>query len=132
MNIKQVANDTAKVLTSYLTYQAVRTVINQLSETDPPVALWLQSFSSKELIQDGEAYLEALFRERKSLAFRILTVREHLANEVLEFVPEMVQSNIRQGNLQHRSQQLEAMVSLDIAAPPTISDGSSELESEGS
>jgi hypothetical protein len=132
MNIKQVAKDTARVMTSYLTYQAVRTVINQLSETDPPVAFWLQNFSSKESIQDGEAYLEALFQERKPLAFRILTVREHLANEILEYLPELVQANIQQANLHHRSQQLEALVSLDVTAPTSPGDRPSEPNSEDS
>ncbi|MDJ0563387.1 MAG: chaperonin family protein RbcX, partial [Microcystis sp. M49629_WE12] len=32
---KKVVQDTAKVLQSYLTYQAVRTIIDQLSETNP-------------------------------------------------------------------------------------------------
>jgi hypothetical protein len=57
MDLKQVAKDTAKVLTSYFTYQALRTVLAQLSENDPPQALWLHSFSSRHSIQDGEAFL---------------------------------------------------------------------------
>ena len=77
MDIKKVAKDTAKVLTSYLTYQAVRTVTAQLRETNPPLAIWLSGFSSTGKIQDGEAYLQELFQENKELAFRVMTVREH-------------------------------------------------------
>jgi hypothetical protein len=35
MDIKQIAKDTTKTLVSYLTYQALRTVLAQLDETDP-------------------------------------------------------------------------------------------------
>jgi len=45
MDLKQVARDTAKTLISYLTYQAVRTVLAQLSKTNPPLAFWLHGFS---------------------------------------------------------------------------------------
>jgi RbcX protein. len=79
MDLKQVAKDTAKVLASYLTYQSVRIVVAQLSETNPPVAIWLSNFSSTGKIQDGEAYIQELLRENQDLGFRIMTVRESLA-----------------------------------------------------
>jgi hypothetical protein len=63
MDLKQVAKDTAKVLASYLTYQSVRIVVAQLSETNPPLAIWLNDFSTKSKIQDGEAYIQELLRE---------------------------------------------------------------------
>jgi len=126
MNLNQIAKDTAKTVISYLTYQAVRTVIAQLSETDPPRAFWLQQFSSRERVQDGEAYMQALLRENPDLGFRILTVREHLATEICDFLPEMVRTGIQQSNLQLRCEQLERMTQVDdqvddegaIANPP--------------
>jgi RbcX protein len=114
MDLKQIAKDTAKTLVSYLTYQSVRTVIAQLSETDPPQAFWLQNFSSREKIQDGEAYLKALF---KDLAFRILTVREHLAEEIADVLPEMLRTSTQQANMNQRRQQLERMTQLDLSVP---------------
>lgn len=117
MDLKQIAKDTAKTLISYLTYQAVRTVIAQLSETDPPCAFWLQNFSSREKIQDGEAYLQALFQERQDLAFRILTVREHLAEEIADVLPEMLRTSTQQANMAQRRQQLERMTQLDLSVP---------------
>lgn len=117
MDLKQIAKDTCKTVISYLTYQSVRTVIAQLSETDPPQAFWLQQFSSRERIQDGEAYLSALFQERKDLAFRILILREHLAEEVMEYLPEMVNSGIKQSNMQHRAQQFERLTQLEAENP---------------
>ena len=117
MDIKKVAKDTAKVLTSYLTYQAVRTVINQLRETNPPLAIWLNSFSSTGKIQNGEAYLQELLQENKELAFRVMTVREHLAEEVADYLPEMVRIGIQQANMEHRRGYLEQITQLEIVDP---------------
>ncbi len=117
MDIKKVAKDTAKVLTSYLTYQAVRTVTGQLRETNPPLAIWLSGFSSTGKIQDGEAYLQELLQENKELAFRVMTVREHLAEEVAEYLPEMLRSGIQKDNMEHRRRYLEKITQLEIADP---------------
>jgi hypothetical protein len=106
---KKIANETAKVLQSYLTYQAVRTIIEQLSETDPTKSLWLSQYSSTNRVQDGEAYLEALMSEDKELVMRIMTVREHLAETILDFLPEMVRTGISQANMEHRRQLLERL-----------------------
>ena len=120
MDVKQVAKDTSKTTISYLTYQAVRTVLAQLSETNPPLALWLHRFSSTDKIQDGEAYIQKLFQEKQDLAFRILTVREYLAQEVVDFLPEMVRTGIQQANMEHRRQSLERMTQLDLSHPSPI------------
>lgn len=116
MNLKQIAKDTAKTLQSYLTYQALRTVLAQLGETNPPLAYWLQNFSAGK-IQDGEAYLEQLLQEKPDLALRLMTVREHIAAEVAEFLPEMVCTGIRQANIQQRRQHLERMTQIDTSDP---------------
>jgi hypothetical protein len=127
MDLKQIAKDTAKTLQSYLTYQALRTVLAQLSETNPPLAYWLQNFSAGK-IQDGEAYIEQLFREHPDLALRIMTVREHIAEEVTEFLPEMVLTGIQKANIEKRRQHLERITSIDTYQPsppaeqPTNSD----------
>ncbi|NEO30682.1 MAG: RbcX chaperonin protein [Symploca sp. SIO3C6] len=118
MDLKRVAKDTAKVLTSYMTYQALRTILDQLGETDPPQALWLHSFSSKHSIQDGDAYLEELLRAKQDLAFRLMTVRQHLTEEVADFLPEMVRANIQQSNMEHRRRHLERITQLTISDPP--------------
>lgn len=115
MDIKQVAKDTSRVLGSYLTYQAVRVVVNQLRETNPGLAIWLSGFSSTGKIQDGEAYLQELLQTNQELAFRIMTVREHLAEEVTEFLPEMVRSGIQQANMGHRRQYLERITQLNLS-----------------
>jgi len=119
MDLKRVAKDTAKVLTSYMTYQALRIVLDQLGENDPPQALWLHSFCSKHGIQDGEAFLEELLRAKQDLAFRIMTVRQHLVEEVADFLPEMVRANIQQFNMEHRRRHLERITQLTLSDPPT-------------
>ena len=133
MDVKQVAKNTVKTVISYLTYEAVRIVLNQLHETDPPRAYWLHQFSSREKIQDGEAYIEDLFRERQDLAFRILTVREALATEIVEFLPEMVLSGVQQANMSQRKQQLERMTQMELdpqSDETSLSDDSNESSSE--
>ncbi|MDF5721200.1 MAG: chaperonin family protein RbcX [Rhizonema sp. PD37] len=120
MNIKQIAKDTAKMLQNYLTYQAVKTVLAQLNETNPPLALWLQYFSADKL-QDGEPYIEELFREKPDLALRIMIVREHLAQEVAEYLPEMVRTGIMQANMEHRRQHLERSTQLETFDPLSTS-----------
>lgn len=113
---KKVAQDTAKVLQSYLTYQAVRTIINQLSETNPGQSIWLSHYTASHNIQDGERFLEGLLEDNKELMLRIMTVREHLAEEILEFLPEMVRSGIQQSNMDCRRQLLERLTQPTSAA----------------
>lgn len=125
---KKVARDTAQALQNYLTYQAVKTIVNQLSETNPPQAIWLSQYSSGKL-SDSETYLQGLMLERKDLVLRILTVRQELAEAVLEFLPEMVNNGIRESNTQYRRQLLERLTQTqDSASSPTAPD--TELESD--
>jgi RbcX protein len=110
MDIKQVANSTARILVSYLTYQAMRVVVGQLSETNPPLSMWLQGFSSTGKLQDGEAYIQELLLADQDLAFRIMTVREYLADQIADFLPEMTRTEVKGSNMQLRCQHLERLV----------------------
>jgi hypothetical protein len=117
MDRKQVAKATTKVISSYLTYQAVQITVAQLIETNPPLGLWLRAFSGRSLVQDGEVYLLALLAENQELAFRIMEVREHLVEDIMDDIPEMVLHDIKQKNGQHRRQRLERMSQLSITEP---------------
>ncbi len=128
MDLKQIAKDTAKTLISYLTYQAMRTVLAQLSETDPPRFFWLQQFSARQNFQDGEAYLQALLAERPDLAYRIMSVREHIAAEVLDYLPEMAKTGIQQANMEHRRSHLERLTSIAGSLPVTHPEAGSPLQ----
>ncbi len=110
MDIKQVANSTARVLVSYLTYEAMRVVVGQLSETNPPLSLWLRGFSSTGKLQDGEAYIQELLLANQDLAFRIMIVRDHLADEIADFLPEIARTEVKASNMKLRCQHLERLV----------------------
>ncbi|BBD55916.1 MULTISPECIES: RuBisCO chaperone RbcX [Planktothrix] len=121
MDIKQVAKETSKVLASYLTYQAVRIITDQLWETNPGQAIWLSEFSSTGKIQDGEAYLQEMLQENQEMAFRMMTVREHLVQEVADYLPEMVRENIQKANIDYRRQYLERITQLSsVESNPEI------------
>ncbi|MEO0852090.1 MAG: chaperonin family protein RbcX [Cyanobacteria bacterium J06648_11] len=137
MDSKLIAKATAKVLISYLTYQAMRTVVNQLRETNPGEAVWLSSYTPTDTLQDGDAYLQALMQERKKLALRIMTVREHLADEIVDFLPEMTRTGILQSNTDHRRRMLERMTQVvpEADAPeaerlPDSSQSESQLDDD--
>ena len=108
MNPKHIAENTVQVLQSYLTYQAVREIIHQLTETNPPQAIWLTQYSAGKL-QDGEAYLNGLMLEHKELVLRILTVRAEIADQIVDFLPEMTRAAIQTANTEHRRQVLERL-----------------------
>jgi RbcX protein len=114
MDLKQIADDTTKTLISYLTYRAVRVVYEQLGETEPKRAYWLHQFSSSESIKDGELFMRRLFQERQDLAFRILTVRESLAEELADQLPGMLRSAMSQMNVTQRREQLERMTQVVV------------------
>jgi len=128
MNIKRVAQNTAKVLISYLTYQAVQTIVAQLRETNPPLGIWLNRFSSQDKIQDGEAYIQELLQVNQDLAMRVMTVRAHLAEEVTEFLPEMACTGIQQANMEHRRQHLERIAQLTVSHPTETAESGSDSE----
>ena len=124
---KKIANETVEVIQNYLTYQAVRLIIDQLSETNPKKGIWLRQYASSQNIQKGEAFIEGLMAEDKELVLRILKVREYLASEVMEFMHKMVRHNINQANVEHRRQLLER-----LTCSPSISSTASESENDDS
>ncbi|MEL7082910.1 MAG: chaperonin family protein RbcX [Cyanobacteria bacterium P01_A01_bin.3] len=109
MDRKEIAKKTAEVTISYLTFQAMRTVQAQLREIYPVKAVWLGQFSTQGKLQNGEAYLDELMAEDREIALRIMTVRQHLAEEIVEFLPEMVSLGIQKANMNRRRQMLERM-----------------------
>lgn len=118
MNLKWVAQQTAKTVHNYLTYQAVRIAIDQLDEANPALAIWLREHSANNNFQDAETYIEGLLLENKELGLRIMTVRESLAETALDFLVEKVRVSIHQANIEHRRHLLERMTQ---SAPPTSS-----------
>ncbi|WP_072143480.1 chaperonin family protein RbcX [Pseudanabaena sp. 'Roaring Creek'] len=122
MDIKRSTKSTANMLINFLTFEAVKTIADQLEETDKLKALWFNQFSTRERLQNGELYIKDLFEVHQEMAFRVMTVREHLANEILDFLPEMTRSGIQQSNMQLRRQHFERIMSVQA------SEGYSECE----
>ena len=46
-----------------------------------------------------------------------MTVRQHLAEEVADYLPEMVRSSIQKANIEHRRGYLEKITQLEMADP---------------
>jgi hypothetical protein len=132
MAYKQVVKDTAKVLQSYLTYQTVRIIVEQLSETNPGQAIWLSDYSDRKKVQDSDTYINDLMKENKELVLRILTVRQDLAEQVLEFLPEMVKTNINQSNMEHRRHLLERLTQTQSSSLTSSSADEPKIDSNQS
>ena len=136
MQPKDIAKDTAKVVQNYLTYKAVMLVIDQLAETNPREAIWLRQYSSGGKLRDAESYLEEIMSQPrgKELALRIMTVRDSIAEQTLEFLPEMVASDIKKDNLIHRRSLLERLTRSqpDETSDPSLDSLEAESEAEES
>ena len=115
MDIKRSTKSTANMLINFLTFEAVKTIAEQLQETDKLKALWFNQFSTRERLQNGELYIKDLFGVNQEMAFRVMTVREHLANEILGFLPEMTRTGIQQSNMELRRQHFERIMSVSAS-----------------
>ena len=62
------------------------------------------------------------------MAMRIMTVRQHIAEEICEFLPEMVIASLQQANMEHRRQHLERLTQLGDADHLDQSETLSTLE----
>ncbi|WVZ60963.1 hypothetical protein U9M48_010909 [Paspalum notatum var. saurae] len=65
-------------LMNYFTYKAVRTVLTQLYEMNPPSYRWFYNFVAVNKPTDGKLFLRALTKERQELAERVMITRLHL------------------------------------------------------
>ena len=130
MQPKEIAKDTAKIVQNYLTYKAVMLIIEQLAETNPAEAIWLRQYSSGGKLRDAETYIEEIMSEPrgKEIALRIMTVRNRMAEQTLEFVPEIVTSGIKEDNLIHRRHLLERLTQ----SPTETSNSEAGSETEDS
>ncbi len=118
MDPKRVTRDTAQMLQSYLTYQAVLVIVDQLRETNPGQAIWLREYSASHKLEDSEDYLDGLMLAQKELVLRILAVREHLAATVLDSLPDLVRAGLQAANMDRRRQVLERLTQTEVVASP--------------
>lgn len=119
MDLPAIAQATAKMLSSYFTYQAIRVIDEQLRESNPRLSRWFNHFSGQRSIHDGDAYLSELFTENPRLAMRVMTVRQHLAEQILDGLPEQVRADVGESNLAHQRRYIEASLHLPSSTDAT-------------
>ncbi|XP_039825467.1 chaperonin-like RbcX protein 2, chloroplastic [Panicum virgatum] len=71
-------DDVQLQLMNYFTYKAVRTMLTQLYEMNPPSYRWFYNFVAVNKPTDGKLFLRALSKERQELAERVMVTRLHL------------------------------------------------------
>ncbi|MBA0719663.1 hypothetical protein Golax_007320 [Gossypium laxum] len=71
-------SDVKTQLLNYFTYKAVRTVLNQLYEMNPPQYTWFYQFVAANKPSEGKRFLRILGKERQELAERVMITRLHL------------------------------------------------------
>lgn len=65
-------------LINYFTHKAVRTVLHQLYEMNPPNYTWFYNFVADNKPSDGKQFLRVLGKEKQDLAERVMITRLHL------------------------------------------------------
>ncbi|XP_074310571.1 chaperonin-like RbcX protein 2, chloroplastic [Silene latifolia] len=70
--------DVKTQMLNYFTYKAVRTVLNQLYEMNPPKYTWLYNFLVANKPGDGKLFLRKLGKEKQDLAERVMVTRLNL------------------------------------------------------
>jgi RbcX protein len=129
MQPQDIAKETAKVIQNYLTFKAVQLVIAQLAETNPQESIWLRQYSSGGKLRDAEAYIQEIMSEPRGKELRIMTVRADIAEQTLEFLPEIVAVGIKESNLAHRRHLLERLTQTsDEALNQDASEATEETE----
>lgn len=70
--------DVKTQLLNYFTYKAVRTVLTQLYEMNPPQYTWFYNFVIANKPGDGKIFIRKLGKEQQDLAERVMVTRLHL------------------------------------------------------
>ncbi|GKU94039.1 hypothetical protein SLEP1_g7577 [Rubroshorea leprosula] len=70
--------DVKTQLLNYFTYKAVRTVLNQLYEMNPPKYRWFYNFVVMNKPGEGKRFIRILGKEKQDLAERVMVTRLHL------------------------------------------------------
>ncbi|KAL0289984.1 UNVERIFIED_CONTAM: Chaperonin-like RbcX protein 2, chloroplastic [Sesamum calycinum] len=68
-------NDIKMEIINYFTFKAVRTVLEQLYEMNPPQYKWFNNFVADNVPNNGKRFLQTLVKERRELAERVMITR---------------------------------------------------------
>ncbi|EYU46257.1 hypothetical protein ABFS82_04G059200 [Erythranthe guttata] len=70
--------DVKKQIVEYFTYKAVRTVLNQLYEMNPPQYQWFYNYIASNEHGYGKRFVRNLVKDKLDLAERVMITRLHL------------------------------------------------------
>ncbi|CAA0833467.1 Chaperonin-like RbcX protein [Striga hermonthica] len=70
--------DVKKQILDYFTYKAVRTVLYQLYEMNPPQYRWFYNYVASNEHGYGKSFIRNLVKEKQELAERVMVTRLHL------------------------------------------------------
>lgn len=70
--------DVKTQILDYFTYKAVRTVLNQLYEMNPPQYRWFYNYIASNEHGYGKTFIRKLVKEKLELAERVMVTRLHL------------------------------------------------------
>ncbi|KAL3529884.1 hypothetical protein ACH5RR_009206 [Cinchona calisaya] len=71
-------SDVKATILNFFTYKAVRTVLNQLYEMNPPQYRWFYDYVANNKPSDGKRFIRSLAKEKSELAERVMITRLHL------------------------------------------------------
>ncbi|XP_059315269.1 chaperonin-like RbcX protein 2, chloroplastic [Lycium ferocissimum] len=68
-------NDIKTQILNYFTYKAVRTVLNELNEMNPPQYQWFNDYVAANKPKDGKRFIRNLAKEKQELAEKVMVTR---------------------------------------------------------
>ncbi|KAG1368753.1 Chaperonin-like RbcX protein 2, chloroplastic [Cocos nucifera] len=81
-------------LINYFTHKAVRTVLHQLYEMNPPNYTWFYNFVADNKPSDGKQFLRVLGKEKQDLAERVMITRLHLYGKWIKLMRERLMETV--------------------------------------
>eukprot|EP00210_Caulerpa_lentillifera_P008068 g7704.t1 len=112
-------DDISKHLTDLFTYKAVKTVLEQLNETDPTNYKFLYNFCVDNKPSQSYSFCKLLIKEKRELGERVLTVRVNLLEEWFKRLEKIdLVSYVNEKNLAIYRETLKESVNLISTAKP--------------
>ncbi|KAK4356524.1 hypothetical protein RND71_025495 [Anisodus tanguticus] len=68
-------NDIKTQILNYFTYKAVRTILNELNEMNPPQYQWFNDYVTANKPKDGKCFIRNLAKEKQELAEKVMVTR---------------------------------------------------------
>lgn len=114
-------DDIQKNMLDYFTFKAVKTVLGQLGEMNPPAYKWFYNFVVQNKPQDSKLFIRSLVKENQELAERVMVTRLHLFNKwVKRYNHEELYTAIKGQNLELlRERLIQTVTFQDIDRPPS-------------